>query len=93
MLPGQASTLIQGRRARVVATSILNGQQATTDDSLSIRNLERQKPLLIVAEDVYSEVLATPILNRLRAGIKVILEDLGLSVENVEFEMQGTCKR
>ncbi|KAF3660830.1 hypothetical protein FXO38_12024 [Capsicum annuum] len=68
-----ASTLIQGRRARVVATSILNGQQATTDDSLSIRNLERQKPLLILAEDVYSEVLTTPILNRLRAGIKVTI--------------------
>ncbi|XP_016470298.2 AUGMIN subunit 3-like isoform X4 [Nicotiana tabacum] len=40
MLTGQASALIQGRRARVAATSILNGQQATTDDSLSARNLE-----------------------------------------------------
>ncbi|XP_047270161.1 AUGMIN subunit 3 isoform X2 [Capsicum annuum] len=40
MLTGQASTLIQGKRARVAATSILNGQQATTDDSLSARNLE-----------------------------------------------------
>ncbi|KAJ8559400.1 hypothetical protein K7X08_003458 [Anisodus acutangulus] len=40
MLTGQASALIQGRRARVAATSVLNGQQATIDDSLSARNLE-----------------------------------------------------
>ncbi|KAJ8527165.1 hypothetical protein K7X08_029642 [Anisodus acutangulus] len=40
MLTGQASALIQGRKARVAATSILNRQQATIDDSLSARNLE-----------------------------------------------------
>ncbi|KAG5549180.1 hypothetical protein RHGRI_014523 [Rhododendron griersonianum] len=40
MLTSQASSLIQGRRARVVATSNVNGQLTTIDDSLSARNLE-----------------------------------------------------
>ncbi|KAK6940446.1 HAUS augmin-like complex subunit 3, N-terminal [Dillenia turbinata] len=40
MLTGQASALIQGRRARVAATSAVNGQLTTMDDSLSARNLE-----------------------------------------------------
>ncbi|KAI9078912.1 hypothetical protein K1719_039061 [Acacia pycnantha] len=40
MLTGQASTLIQGRRARVAATSIVNGHLTTIDDSISARNLQ-----------------------------------------------------
>ncbi|BFG42619.1 hypothetical protein CerSpe_288940 [Prunus speciosa] len=40
MLTGQASALIQGRRARVAATSTVNGHLATIDDSLSARNLQ-----------------------------------------------------
>ncbi|XP_040991077.1 AUGMIN subunit 3 isoform X2 [Juglans microcarpa x Juglans regia] len=40
MLSGQASALIQGRRARVSATSIVNGHLSVLDDSLSARNLQ-----------------------------------------------------
>ncbi|KAL4592034.1 hypothetical protein LXL04_005013 [Taraxacum kok-saghyz] len=40
MLSTQASALIQGKRARVASTSIVNGQLTTIDDSLSARNLE-----------------------------------------------------
>ncbi|PKI43617.1 hypothetical protein CRG98_035993, partial [Punica granatum] len=35
-----ASSLIQGRRARVAATSAVNGQLTAIDDSLSARNLQ-----------------------------------------------------
>lgn len=40
ILTGQASALIQGRRARVAATSTVNGQLTLIDDSLSARNLQ-----------------------------------------------------
>ncbi|GAB4830335.1 AUGMIN subunit 3 [Ancistrocladus abbreviatus] len=40
MLTSQASALIQGRRARVTATSFVTGQIGTMDDNLSARNLE-----------------------------------------------------
>jgi HAUS augmin-like complex subunit 3 len=40
MLSGQGSALIQGRRARVAATSNVNGHLTLIDDSLSARNLQ-----------------------------------------------------
>ncbi|KAL2935759.1 AUGMIN subunit 3 [Bienertia sinuspersici] len=40
MLTGQASSLIQGKRARVVATSSVTGQLSTMEDNLSTKNLE-----------------------------------------------------
>lgn len=40
MLTGQASALIQGRRARVAATSTINGHLTTIDDTLSAKNLQ-----------------------------------------------------
>ncbi|VFQ69726.1 unnamed protein product [Cuscuta campestris] len=40
ILTGQASSLIQGRRARVSASSVVNGRLTAIDDSLSARNLE-----------------------------------------------------
>ncbi|XP_061357228.1 AUGMIN subunit 3-like isoform X1 [Gastrolobium bilobum] len=49
MLTGQASTLTQGRRARVGATSIVNGHLTTIDDSLSMRNLQMNAVLERIA--------------------------------------------
>uniref|UniRef100_A0A0E0HQ09 HAUS augmin-like complex subunit 3 N-terminal domain-containing protein n=1 Tax=Oryza nivara TaxID=4536 RepID=A0A0E0HQ09_ORYNI len=40
LLAGQASTLIQGRRARVTAMSAVSGQLISLDEQLSSRNLE-----------------------------------------------------
>lgn len=40
LLTGQSSSLIQGRRARVAATSAVTGQITTIEDSLSARNLQ-----------------------------------------------------
>lgn len=45
MLTTHSSTLIQGRRARVAATSTVNGHLATLDDSLSARNLQVKEEL------------------------------------------------
>ncbi|CAI0426484.1 unnamed protein product [Linum tenue] len=49
MLTGQASTLVQGRRARVAATSAVNGHLTTIDDSLSARNLRMNEVLERIA--------------------------------------------
>ena len=40
LLAGQASTLLQGRRARVSAMSAVNGELISLDEILSSRNLE-----------------------------------------------------
>uniref|UniRef100_A0A6N2L8W4 HAUS augmin-like complex subunit 3 N-terminal domain-containing protein n=1 Tax=Salix viminalis TaxID=40686 RepID=A0A6N2L8W4_SALVM len=45
LLSGQASALIQGRRARVAATSTVNGCLAAVDDTLSARNLRMNEIL------------------------------------------------
>ncbi|XP_065874415.1 AUGMIN subunit 3 isoform X1 [Euphorbia lathyris] len=45
LLTGQASALVQGRRARVAATSTVNGYLTELDDDLSARNLRMNEVL------------------------------------------------
>lgn len=57
MLTGQASSLIQGKRARVVATSSVTGQLNTVEDSLSARNLEVLPFILVLVFEWTSSLL------------------------------------
>ncbi|KAK7407804.1 hypothetical protein VNO78_09902 [Psophocarpus tetragonolobus] len=53
MLSAQASTLSQGRRARLAATSIVNGHLANIDDNLSVRNLQMNAVLERIASTAH----------------------------------------
>ncbi|KAI4329906.1 hypothetical protein MLD38_028238 [Melastoma candidum] len=53
MLSEQASVLIQGRRARVAATSAVNGHLTALDDNLSARNLQMNAVLGRIASTAH----------------------------------------
>ncbi|KAK7843110.1 augmin subunit 3 [Quercus suber] len=60
MHTGQALSLIQGRRARVAATSTVNGHLTDLDDSLSARNLEvENEDLLFILETIVDKCMNT----------------------------------
>lgn len=53
MLTAHASTLMQGRRARVAATSTVNGHLSILDDGLSARNLQVWDKESLISSMVY----------------------------------------
>lgn len=47
-LAGQVSSLIQGRRARLAATSTVNGELVAIDEKFSARNLEVDSSIYLI---------------------------------------------
>ncbi|KAJ0094250.1 hypothetical protein Patl1_15725 [Pistacia atlantica] len=54
---------------------------------------QKNRELFIVSADVESDALATFILNKHHAGVKVIFEDHGLTLDKVKVEMLGTTRK
>ncbi|KAH7547787.1 hypothetical protein JRO89_XS14G0016300 [Xanthoceras sorbifolium] len=71
MLTSHASALIQGRRARVAATSTVNGHLTTLDDSLSARNLQ-----VVVKERLTSMVYKIGTMNAVLGRIASTAQEL-----------------
>ncbi|PHT48134.1 hypothetical protein CQW23_12342 [Capsicum baccatum] len=53
--------------------------------------VELEDPLILIHEKKISSINA--LVRALELALKVVTEKLGLSIENMEFEMLGTCKK